>query len=130
MRFLCLLIFAAMCSGQAVTATQRVSTGGGKSEVLRKINGRWWTQDNREVYPPSKTGLFWEVDSNPGVVEFRHHRPFELTKAELLHLFLKPAEVEALLGEPNRIFGRDDHAMWSYYAANGTIVWVRFMGDG
>src|SRR5689334_22588867 len=36
-----------------VTDTALVNAGKGQ-EVLRKINGRWWSQDNREGYPPSK----------------------------------------------------------------------------
>lgn len=97
---------------------------------MRKINGRWWSEDNREVYPPSKGGAFWVLDSKPGVVDFVHHRPFHLDLAESLHMFMQPAEVEAVLGQPNRIFGTGDHANWYYYAANGTKVSVRFMGDG
>jgi hypothetical protein len=129
---ICPAIFAQDYSQPSpVTATQRVSAGGGKTEVLRKINARWWSQDNREVYPPSRTGLFWELDSKEGVVDFYHHRPFRLELAESLHLFMQPAQVKAILGEPNRIFGKnDDHANWIYYAANGTKVDVRFMGDG
>src|SRR5262249_31334239 len=91
---------------------------------------RWWSQDNREVYPPSQTGLFWQLDSKPGVVDFFHHRPFQLELAESLHLFMQPAAVEAILGQPNRIFGKGDHANWYYYAADGTKLDIRFMGDG
>jgi hypothetical protein len=112
---------------QVVTATKWVSSGKGKM-LLRKINGRWWTDDNREVYPPSKTGVFWEIDSKPGVVDFYHHNPFDLRRAEYLHLFMSPAEVEPLLGKPNRIFKMGpDGGMWYYYASNGTILRVRFM---
>jgi hypothetical protein len=113
----------------AVTDTKWVDAGKSK-ELLRKINGRWWSQDNREVYPPSKGGVFWELDSKPGVVQFFHHRPFQLDRAESLHLWMRKEEVEAALGPPNRIFGLDDHAFWYYYAANGTKVEVRFMDDG
>ncbi len=121
---------AAFAQDSPVTGTQRVSTGGGKTELLRKINGRWWSQDNREVYPPSKTGFFWELDSKPGVVDFYHHRPFRLDLSESLHMFMQPSDVQALLGQPNRIFGRDSHANWYYYASNGTKLDIRFMGDG
>lgn len=123
-------VLALMCPalGQTVMATKLVSYGKGK-ELLRKINGRWRSQDNREVYPPGKGGVFWELDSEPGVVDFYHHRPFD-PKAESLHLFMAPPEVEAALGQPNRIFKMGpDGGMWSYYAANGTRVEVRSM-DG
>ncbi|HYL72737.1 MAG TPA: hypothetical protein VEU96_00950 [Bryobacteraceae bacterium] len=111
-----------------VTDTKLVDEGKNQQR-LRKINGRWWSQDNREVYPPSKGGIFWELDSKPGVVQFLHHRPFQLDRAESLRLWMKNEEVEAALGQPNRIFGSDGHAWWYYYAANGIKLDVRFM-DG
>jgi hypothetical protein len=122
-------LLGAVCAAQVVTATKLVNSDGNKKELLRKINGRWWTQDNREVNPPGKGGIFWVIDSKPGVVTFLHHRPFDLAKAETLHLFMKPEDVEPLLGQPNRMFGNPGHDFWTYYAANGTKVRVRFM-DG
>jgi hypothetical protein len=98
-------------------------------ELLRKINGRWWTRDNREVYPPGPGGFFWTTDSKPGVVQFFHHRPCPIERAESLHLWMSEQEVEAVLGQPNRILGKGGHGFWSYYAANGTKLEVRFMGD-
>jgi hypothetical protein len=117
----CLMVLA---QAQQVTDTKLVD-----HEVLRKINGRWWSQDNREVYPPSKGGIFWELDSKPGVVEFVHHRPIQLNRAESLRLWLTPEDVQATLGPPNRIFGNDGHGFWYYYASNGTKLEIRFM-DG
>ena len=114
-----------------VTATEWVSIGNNKKELLRQINDRWWTQDNREVYPPKKSGYgyFWIIDSKPGVTEFSHHRPFDISKSEWVHLWMKPDEVEALLGPPNRRFpmrsGRG--GMWYYYAADGTALHLWFM---
>src|SRR5690348_6287112 len=130
----CLGAWLALCPvilAQAphVTDTTTVNAGKGQ-ELLRKINGRWWTQDNREVYPPSNGGIFWELDSKPGVCRFFHHRPFQLSRAESLHLWMTKQEVEAVLGPPNRIFGTDNHAHWYYYASNGTKLDVRFMDDG
>ncbi len=117
-----------------VTATKRVEnweTKGKKYELLRKINNRWWTEDDREVYPPGPSQVFWTPDSKPGTYQFFHHRPFQLTRAESLHLFMSPQEVEAALGKPNRMLGDERHAFWLYYAANGTKLNVRFMGpDG
>jgi hypothetical protein len=121
----CLMVLA---QAQNVTDTKLVDYGKNQ-QVLRKINGRWWSQDNREVYPPSKNGVFWELDSKPGVVDFFHHRPFQLNRAETLRLWMSPDEVRAALGPPNRIFGNDGHGFWYYYASNGTKVEVRFM-DG
>ncbi|MDP8982733.1 MAG: hypothetical protein M3O35_19320 [Acidobacteriota bacterium] len=119
----------AAAQAQQVTDTKLVDAGKNQ-QLLRKINGRWWSQDNREVYPPSKGGVFWELDSKPGVVEFYHHRPFQVARAESLHLWMSPDEVKAALGEPNRILGRDGHGFWYYYASNGTKVEVRFMDGG
>lgn len=64
------------------------------------------------------------------IVQFFHHRPFQLERAESLRLWMKKDEVERVLGPPNRIFGKDDHAFWYYYASNGTKLSVRFMDDG
>jgi hypothetical protein len=129
---LCLSILAPAYA-QTVTATKWVQNwevkGHGR-ELLRKINGRWWSQDNREVTPPGKGGGFWTLDSKPGTVQFNHHEPVDLALTEGLHLFMTKAQVEGLLGQPNREFGNDDHAFWFYYAANGTELSVRFMGDG
>lgn len=130
-------IFVCACAAlqaQEVTATKWVenweSGGHGRTE-LRKINGRWWTEDNREVTPPGPGQVFWTPDSRPATTTFYHHRPFQLARAESLHLFMSPREVEAALGQPNRTFGFDErrHGFWFYYAADGTKLSVRFMGE-
>jgi len=117
---------------QVVTATKWVENWeqkGTPREELRKINGRWWTQDNREVTPPGQGGVFWTVDSKPGTCQFFHHRPLQLARAESLHLFMSAQDVEAVLGKPNRTLGPYEHGFWWYYAANGTKLSVRFMGE-
>jgi hypothetical protein len=128
---LCLTMLAPAYA-QTVTATKWVDNwevkGKGR-ELLRKINGRWWSQDNREVTPPAKDNFFWVLDSKPGTVQFNHHRPVDLDRAESLHLWMTKPEVEAALGQPNREFGNDEHAFWFYYAANGIELSVRFMGE-
>jgi len=120
---------------QEVSATKWVEnweSGQGRTE-LRKINGRWWTEDNREVTPPGKNGVFWTPDSRPGTCTFYHHRPIQLARAESLHLFMSRQQVEALLGQPNRAMGEDRgqgwDGFWWYYAADGTKLTVRFMGQ-
>jgi len=69
------LAFCQVISAQApyVTDTKLVNAENGKQELLRKINGRWWSQDNREVTPPAEGGFFWVLDSKPGVCQFYHH---------------------------------------------------------
>jgi hypothetical protein len=95
---------------------------------LRKINGRWWTDDNREVNPASGGGLLWTISSQPGVVTFHHHQPFQLAKAEWLNLFMPADEVVRTLGQPNTVFGMSPaSAIYRYYADNGTVVEVRIM---
>jgi len=131
-RLLVCLSMAAVLLAQAprVTATKLVDAGGNRKELLRKINGRWFSEDNREVYPPTGGGIFWVLDSKPGVVQFVHHRPFQLARAESLHLWMTKQAVESVLGEPNRIFGTDGHAHWFYYAEDGTKLEVWFVEDG
>jgi outer membrane protein assembly factor BamE (lipoprotein component of BamABCDE complex) len=130
MRFLGWFVVCALAFGQAPTVTDTKWVDAGKSkELLRKINGRWWSQDNREVSPPAKGGFFWVLDSKPGVCEFFHHRPFRMDRAESLHLWMTKDEVEAALGPPNRVFGTDGHGFWYYYASDGIKLEVRFM-DG
>ena len=128
-----LLCQFALAQAPVVTDTRWVANweekGRGR-EQLRKINGRWWSQDNREVFPPAKDGFFWTLDSKAGIFQFYHHRPFQLERAESLHLFMTQQEVEAALGQPNRTFGIGDHGFWYYYALNGTKLQLRFMGDG
>ncbi len=122
---------AILAQAPHVTETKTVGAEDWKGQVvLRKINGRWWSPDNREVYPPGPGGVFWVLDSKPGVVQFFHHRPFQLNRAENLRLWMTRPEVEAILGQPNRIFGNDNHASWYYYAPDGVKLTVRFMDDG
>jgi hypothetical protein len=129
MVFVCQLVVA---QAQVVTETKWVENWeekGTPREQLRKINGRWWTQDNREVTPPGKGGGFWTIDSKPGTCQFFHDRPFQLARAESLHLFMAPQDVEAVLGQPNRTMEKNGHGFWWYYAAGGTKLSVRFMGE-
>ena len=125
-----LLALPAFAQESVVTATIWVDdwTGHHRGKVLlRKINGRWWTDDNREVYAPGKKGVFWEVDSKPDTCLFHHHRPFDLTHVSWLHLWMSPDDVEQMLGEPNREFGPRGQGFWYYYGADGTALRVRFM---
>jgi len=124
-----LLALPAFAQEPVVTATTWVDDWAdhkGKAR-LRKINERWWTDDNREVYPPGKKGVFWEIDSKKGVCTFHHHRPFDLTHSEWLHLWMTPDDVEQMLGEPNREFGPRGQGFWYYYGVDGTALRVRFM---
>ena len=129
---------AALAQIPQVTETRKVDIGDRitpKKIIVRKINGRWWSEDNREVtavneVAPNGDKLPWLIQTEPGAVQFFHHRPLDLSRAESLHLFMRPKEVGAALGEPNAVVGPDDHAVWLYYAADGTRLSVRFMDDG
>lgn len=135
---LCLFAWLAVCQvvraeAPYVTETKWVNNweerGKGR-ELLRKINGRWWSEDNREVTPPAMGSGFWLLDSKPGTGEFFHHRPFALGRAESLQLFMTHEEVEAVLGPPNRTLGKGQNGHWFYYASNGTKVDIWFVDDG
>ena len=116
-----------------VTEIKKVSNWeqkGQAPQIVRKINERWWSIDDREVSPPTKDRSFWVREGEPGEMTFEHHRPFDPAKEDSLHLFMKPAEVRAILGEPNAICGKEPQAIWFYYAADGTKLTLRFLDDG
>jgi len=115
---------AAVC--QTVTDLAKVRIDG-RVQTVRKINGRWWSEDNRQLTPPNKGGFLWIIssDKSPGP-NFHHHRPVKLEAAESLHLFMDTATVRGILGEPNE---SNDIGLWHYYAADGTALFVRFIRD-
>ena len=62
---------------QTVTATAKVRIDG-KVETVRKINNRWWSEDNRHL-TPTKEGYIWWLSSEKGKSwDFHHHRPVDL----------------------------------------------------
>lgn len=117
-----------------VTDTQSVRVGRGEREILRKINGRWWTQDNRLVNPPSDGGRFgfWTITSKPGVCAFEHHRPFDTRRGEQLQLWLTRDSIAAAFGRPNRrcLDHADGSGFWYYHNSDGTILRLRFFQQG
>ena len=142
MRPICLglltLMLAAGLLGQEspVTATRTLRAGANATITVRQINGRWWTPDNRMVNTGGVGG--WSVDSDPGVTQFFHHRPFDIRLAEYLHPFMTPYEVIVTIGYPNRVFQTapgeklcqgciPNEGFWYYYAQDGTILRVRMM---
>ncbi len=98
----------------------------GRMQHIRKINGRWWPEDNRKQLTPSKdVSWLWQVTADLGEdTIFYHHRPVSLSKVETLHLFMQPDEVRAVLGGPNQVDERLE--FWRYYAENGTALFLRF----
>ena len=124
LRLLTLLLLAQINPAQVVTGEASVRVDG-RMERVRKINGRWWSEDNRQMTPPKNGGMFWTIASKriPEVV-FYHHRPVRLARAEQLHLFMTEDHVRALLGDPNETF--EKIGIWTYYAAEGTALHLRF----
>jgi hypothetical protein len=98
----------------------------GRMQHIRKINGRWWSEDNRKQLTPTKdVSWLWQITSDLGEDSvFYHHRPVNLSKVETLHLFMHPDEVRTVLGGPNQADERLE--FWRYYAENGTAVFLRF----
>jgi outer membrane protein assembly factor BamE (lipoprotein component of BamABCDE complex) len=128
LRLLVIAAAAASLYAQRVTETRTVRIDG-KPQVIRKINGRWWSPDNRQLTPPGKHESFWHIQNKRSAeVGFHHHRPVDLARAESLRLFMTKDEVTALLGPPNETF--EGMGGWWYYAENGVALFVRFLGAG
>jgi hypothetical protein len=128
-----LIIIITMAAGvapcQRVTAEKKVEIDG-TVQTVRKINGRWWSPDNRQL-TPQKDGYTWYIGRKGYTWTFHHHRSVNLELAESLHLFMGPASVENLLGEPNESAGRENWGSraWMYYAADGTALLLQFGHD-
>jgi hypothetical protein len=120
-----LLLLSAPALCQRVTEEARVRIDG-RVQRVRKINGRWWSEDNRQLTKPKDGGFIWWITSNTPP-EFHHHRPVELSRAESLHLFMDRESVSALLGDANQTL--EKAGIWLYYAEDGTELFVRFFGD-
>lgn len=106
----------------------------GKVQTVRKINGRWWSRDNRELIQTSEKWL-WTISGGNArhLVRFDHHYPFDPAKVELLNRSMGPNEVRGVLGNPNSVFPSDkpeEQQMWDYYASNGYKLTVHFSSSG
>jgi hypothetical protein len=125
MALFALVAVSAPCQKVTEEAQVRID---GRVQRVRKINGRWWSDDNRQLTPPQKGGHLWYIGSEKGKAwPFYHHRPVNLALAESLHLFMDPASVQSLLGEPNEATESRESRMWMYYAEDGTALLLRFM---
>jgi hypothetical protein len=120
-----LLLTSAPALCQRVTEEARVRIDG-RIRRVRKINGRWWSDDNRQLTRPKNGGFIWWITSD-ALSEFSHHRPVDLARAESLHLFMDRDSVRALLGDPNASL--EKAGIWEYYAEDGTELFVRFFGE-
>ncbi|HLK65153.1 MAG TPA: hypothetical protein VKU19_17040 [Bryobacteraceae bacterium] len=120
-----LALLASPTFGQKVTDTHKVEIDG-KVQVVRKINGRWWSPDNRQLNP-TKAGYIWYISSDRAPLEFYHHNPVYLPRVEELRLFMSQDEVRDILGDPNETQSRA--GLWHYYAEDGTAVLLKFVSD-
>jgi hypothetical protein len=96
----------------------------GMPQGARKINGRWWTKDNREI--TQQFGM-WKAQPEITGMVFHHHDPFDIRKAEFTHLGMSKEQIQAALGAPNRTIDlASGISVWTYYSANGTSTNVGF----
>jgi hypothetical protein len=125
LRIVLVALLVSLAAAQTVTqvATVRID---GRSQEIRQINRRWWSEDNRQLTQSNSARWVWWTQSQQiPEVTFHHHRPADLSRAESLRLFMDPDSVRRLLGEPNEISNKSHH--WWYYATDGTALFVKFM---
>src|SRR5690242_18691633 len=82
-----LLLAAATLAAQPgahVTATMRIEVDK-RIHTARKINGRWWSEDNREL-TRTNVGWLWQISGGNAwqLVHWNHHYPVDPSKVELL----------------------------------------------
>ena len=119
--------------GAVVTDTLRIRIDG-KLQTARKINGRWWSQDNRELRRTS-TEWLWAISGGNArhLVRFDHHYPFDPSKLGQVDRSMGPAQVRSTLGDPNSVFPSDKPEQlqhWDYYGANGYKLSIMFSSSG
>jgi outer membrane protein assembly factor BamE (lipoprotein component of BamABCDE complex) len=132
MRMLCfcsLVVLAFAQPGAVVTNTMTIRIDG-KPQRARQINGRWWSNDNRELIHTSEKWL-WTISGGNArhLVRFDHHRPVDPSKVNLLDRSMGPDQVRAIMGDPNSVFPSDkpeQHQHWDYYGSNGYKVSIFF----
>jgi len=105
-------------AGGVATETMRIEIDK-KMHTARKINGRWWSEDNREL-TQTNVGWLWNVSGGNAwqLVRFDHHRPVDPTRVGQLDRTMGPDQVKAILGPPNSVFPAIDPPR----SNNGTIT--------
>ena len=119
--------------GAVVTEKMQIRIDG-RVQTARKINGRWWSQDNRELKRTNATWL-WDISGGNAreLVRFDHHYPFDASKVNLVDRSMGPDQVKAVLGAPNSIFPSDrpeQHQHWDYYGPDGYKLSIQFSASG
>jgi outer membrane protein assembly factor BamE (lipoprotein component of BamABCDE complex) len=131
-----LLSAAVMVAAQpGAVVTERMSiTIDGRQQTARRINGRWWSPDNREL-SRTNTSWLWSISGGNAreFVRFDHHYPVDPSKVSLLDRSMGPDQVRRILGEPNSVFPSDrpeQQQMWDYYGRNGYKLSIHFSSSG
>jgi hypothetical protein len=119
--------------GAVVTQTMRIEIDK-RMHTARQINGRWWSEDNREL---KRTNVNWLWDVSGGnawqLVRFDHHRPVDPARVNQVDRSMGPDQVRAVLGPPNSVFPSDKPAAqqsWDYYGAGGYKLSIHFSSSG
>lgn len=119
--------------GAVVTQTMRIEIDK-QTHTARQINGRWWSEDNRELKRTNVNWL-WAVSGGNAwqLVRFDHHRPVDPAKVNQVDRSMGPDQVRAVLGPPNSVFPSDRPAAqqtWDYYGAAGYKLSIHFSSSG
>jgi hypothetical protein len=119
--------------GANVTERMQIEIDG-HVQTARKINGRWFSSDNREL-TRTNVGWLWNISGGNArhLVRFDHHYPVDPTKVNLIDRSMGPGEVKAILGPPNSVFPSDrpeQEQQWDYYGRDGYKLSVKFSNSG
>ena len=120
-------------TGAVVTDTMRIEIDK-RMHTARKINGRWWSEDNRQL-TQTNVGWLWNVSGGNAwqLVRFDHHRPVDPARVSQLDRSMGPDQVKTVLGPPNSVFPSDRPAnqqQWDYYGAGGYKLSIHFGTSG
>jgi hypothetical protein len=123
----------AQTDGGVVTDTMKIEIDK-RIHTARKINGRWWSEDNREL-KQTNVGWLWNISGGNAwqLVRFDHHRPVDPARVNQLDRSMGPDQVRAILGPPNSVFPSDKPAQqqhWDYYGAGGYKLSIMFSSSG
>jgi hypothetical protein len=119
--------------GGVVTETMKIEIDK-RMHTARKINGRWWSEDNREL-TQTNVGWLWNVSGGNAwqLVRFDHHRPVDPAKVNQVDRSMGPDQVRAVLGPANSVFPSDRPATeqhWDYYGVGGYKLTIHFSSSG
>ena len=119
-------------TGAVVTETMRIEIDN-RIHIARKINGRWWSEDNREL-SQTNVGWLWNISGNARhLVRFEHHLPLDPAKVGHVDRSMGPDQVRAILGPSNSVFPSDKptaQQIWNYYGAGGYKLSIHFSSSG